>query len=204
MYYFLSLDSPLPRTFKELLTRPGLMVKDYIKGKRKTYYSPVKYFILALAVYLIVTALLHFDPVQVEFLARGQKPPQNMPENFRLTSEFVTKNVNKLLFIFLLVLTLFTKAIYRKTGYSFTEFLAFSFFAVAQYILINSVVVALTLVSPKFTFLKYILLLYVTWALMQFTGRKGFWNYLGGFLIVVISFAVYVVLVWFTVMAVIQ
>ena len=48
------IESGLLLTFKELWTHPGIMVLNYINGKTKRYYSPLKYLIFWTAAYLIL------------------------------------------------------------------------------------------------------------------------------------------------------
>lgn len=51
----LTLDGPLPRSFRGMMLRPGTMVQTYISGKRRYYYQPIKNFILMLTLHLVVT-----------------------------------------------------------------------------------------------------------------------------------------------------
>lgn len=56
---FFHYDSGFWRTMKTLLLRPGVIVRDYINGKRKTYVEPVKLYIF---VSFFTFFVLHFLP----------------------------------------------------------------------------------------------------------------------------------------------
>ena len=61
-----SFEGPLWLTIRLLITNPGKLYRDYISGKRKIYYKPVAFFILVTVVYLIIRALIDFDPLAGE------------------------------------------------------------------------------------------------------------------------------------------
>ena len=68
-----SLKAPLMRTIKLLILNPGKLFREYIDGRRKTYYRPVAFFLLFTAIYLIIKALIHFDPLHDEVVNDAQK-----------------------------------------------------------------------------------------------------------------------------------
>ncbi|MGB5942188.1 MAG: DUF3667 domain-containing protein [Leeuwenhoekiella sp.] len=57
-----SVEAPLWLTLSLLFTKPHILFKDYMSGKRKRYYRPVAFFILTTAFYLLVRAVLGFTP----------------------------------------------------------------------------------------------------------------------------------------------
>lgn len=55
-------DSGILFTIKELLLRPGYMVKDYLAGKRKRYFKPVLLVLILSTIYsLVAYKLMHID-----------------------------------------------------------------------------------------------------------------------------------------------
>lgn len=50
------IDSGLLLTFKELWIHPGVMVLNYVRGKSRRYYSPLRYLFFWTALYLLVIA----------------------------------------------------------------------------------------------------------------------------------------------------
>src|SRR5690606_21607490 len=72
---FFSLEAPVYRTIKFLTVKPGIVARDFIFGKRKPYYRPVQYFILGIAFYLLIRAILGFNPIENQFRAMGKEMP---------------------------------------------------------------------------------------------------------------------------------
>jgi hypothetical protein len=197
LFYFMSLDAPLPRTVKELLIRPGKMIKGYINGKRKSYYSPVKFIILSIALYFIIASLLHFDPIYTETIARGEAPIQNYDtNNLTRTMYFLSNNINKFIFLFVIFLGLVSKLFFRKENYTITEYLAFGFFVIGMYMLLNIPIIIISFAFPQIIFIRYILLIYIIWALAQFQGKYNFSTLAKCFFTVLFSQLIYFVVVW--------
>jgi hypothetical protein len=58
----LDVDRGLLLTFKELWVHPGVMILNYIQGKSKQYYSPLKYLLFWSALDLLVVAFKYDVP----------------------------------------------------------------------------------------------------------------------------------------------
>ena len=54
---FLEIDRGLLRTFVDLLRRPGAMIREYIRGRRRSYTSPLAYILIASAFSVLRAAL---------------------------------------------------------------------------------------------------------------------------------------------------
>jgi hypothetical protein len=194
MYYIFSLDSPLWRTFKGFMTRPGKTGIEYIKGKRKQYYTPVKYFILASAVYFLVVKLTGYNPVEMQYKAMGSKPPISP------IADTIRNNVNYFLFILIFIMSLFMKIFFPRQWQTYPENLSYSFFIIGHFILLDLIFVPLSFVSPIFTFGKYFMLFYLIWAVFSFYSGNVFLKALKSFLTVILSYVVYIAIVFFMVL----
>ena len=64
-HFFTHIERGFLRTTKELLTRPGLLQKNYLDGKRKTYHKPISYLLIWIAIFLLLSGLAkkfgHFE-----------------------------------------------------------------------------------------------------------------------------------------------
>ena len=59
----LEVDRGLWRTFKELMVRPGLMIREYLNGKTKPYFSPIKYLLVWITLFYLVSSIANtFEP----------------------------------------------------------------------------------------------------------------------------------------------
>lgn len=176
MYYIFSLDSPLWRTFKGLMTNPGRVGREYIQGKRKAYYTPIKYFILCTAIYFLTIKISGFDPVE------------------KVASEQIRKNLNYFLFLFVFILPIFLKLLFRKQGYNYSEYLSFSFFLIGQYILFNTLFIPLIYLDSSFIYIRYILMLYLTFGIFTFHSGKLLPKLIKSLIAPLVSFVIYAML----------
>lgn len=166
---YFDFDAPLFKTIKDLTIRPGQLIRNYIAGKRKSYSHPLKYYITVLALNLIVSELIGFDPVVAFNDATGLA---EMPDPDALSvkaGEYMRVHINFFLLIFVFTLSVFTKLFNRKSGYNFAEYLAMSFYIIAQYVFLSMIPVLLTLVSPTFFLFNFLLVLvYPVWVVIRF------------------------------------
>lgn len=192
--HYFDFDAPLFRTIKGLVTRPGELIREYIHGKRKKYSHPVRYYILVLAVYLILQNLIDFDPIKAagEIMGVREQPNPDSPQT--KGSYFFRNYINLFLLFYAFFLAVFNKLFFRKSGYYFVEYLALGFFVVAQYIFFNTFVIVGVSVSPYIFLLNYILvLLYPIYVIFKFHDGKWYWKLIKAFFVNLFSWVLYVI-----------
>lgn len=59
VHAFTHADRGILKLIKDLLLRPGEVYRNYFQGKRKSYFSPVMFFLLAIGVYIFLTGRLY-------------------------------------------------------------------------------------------------------------------------------------------------
>lgn len=158
--HYFDFDTPLFRTIKGLTTKPSKIIKEYIFGKRKSYAHPFRYFILVLAVYIIIKNLISFDPIKVfsEVVGAREMPDSNAVST--KGSNFFSSHINSFLFLYTFTLASFAKLFNRKSGFYFIEYLVLGFFVIAQYMFFSIFITLLSNVSPYFFILNYVLILF--------------------------------------------
>ena len=169
-----ALEGPLFRTIRGLLANPGQLYREYLGGKRKTYYKPVAFFILLTAIYIVVRSLINYDSFG------GNPPPSNGPENRRIFAEaafYMVKNINNILFFLVLSIGLFQKLFFYKR-YNLTEYLTIGFYITGIYIVFGMLVAVFSTyvyqVNPQINLvILFLLLVYNAYSLHQ---RKSFWS----------------------------
>jgi len=134
-----ALEGPLWLTIRLLIVNPGKLFREYIGGKRKTYYRPVAFFILLTAVYLILRAWIGFDPladksVKSDIEALTVIYPK-IDEVFRLMSA----NINNMLFLLVISTAIVLKLFFRKR-YNMAEYTSIALFIVGIYTLVKIIV----------------------------------------------------------------
>ncbi len=192
--HYFDFDTPLLRTISGLLTRPGALVREYIFGKRKSYSHPIRYYILVLAVYIILQNILGFDPIATfnKILGNTQQPDMSSPST--RGSYFFRDNINLFILLFGFFLALFNKLLFRKSGFYFIEHLALSFYIIAQYILFAIFILPLTYLSPYFFLANYfIVLLYPIYVMYSFHSGKKIGRFFKALLVSFLSWICYVI-----------
>ena len=134
-----SIDAPLWVTIKTLILNPGKLFRDYLSGKRKTYYKPVTFFILTTIVFVLVKALLNYDPMQNMVRVQQKSIDMNL---FYDAGIYMAKNINNIIFTFVFSFAVMTKLFFYKK-YSLAEYVAVSFFVVGFYMIITTVSMSL-------------------------------------------------------------
>lgn len=127
-----SFEGPFMGTVKWLILNPGKVFREYIGGKRKTYYKPVPFYILTTALYLIVRAIVKYDPLEGQ-MAQLESPrgPSNSAE-ISAAADFMVKNINNIMFFLVFSIALMLKLFFRKR-YNLAEYASVGFYIAGLY-----------------------------------------------------------------------
>ena len=186
----LSLNAPFFITLKQLIVNPGIVLREYLEGKRKKYYKPVAFFLLTTVAYLVIRSAIGFDPfndnvVEVESTKDGQLLIK--------ARDFMLFNINKLLFIFVITLALFSKLFFYKR-YSLAEYFAISFYLTG----INTLFITLNLflvvgVGKEMKLLEILLMLvYFIYAMCSVIKTNKSVIIIKSFIVFILSYIAYV------------
>lgn len=165
-----ALEGPLFLTIKMLIVNPGRLFRDFIGGKRKSYYKPVAFFVVLTAVYLILREASGYDP----FYGQQQMKSENVPEKailFIAAGKFMVANINNIMFFLVFAIGLSQKLFfYRK--YNLAEYVTIGFFIAGIYLIIGMVhmlfCVLVFYVTPQINILLLcILLIYASISFRQ-------------------------------------
>ena len=59
-----SFENKFSSTIKKLITNPGILFRDYLKGKRQLYYKPITFFILTTALYIFLRDIIDYKHIE--------------------------------------------------------------------------------------------------------------------------------------------
>lgn len=185
---------PLRTTIRLLVTNPGKLFREYIGGKRKTYYKPVAFFILVTAVYIILRALIDFDPLEGESVKNDLKElnaiSAKMGEVFRLMSV----NINNILFLLVFSIALVFKLFFRKK-YNLAEYTSIALFIAGIYTMVKTI----TMFIGKFALIEIdtieliILLLLIFYSSFSLFQKKDFLSVVKYTLVSLFSLLLYII-----------
>ncbi len=127
-----SVNAPLLTTLKELVIKPGVLLRNFLNGQRRRYYKPVSFFLLTTVIYLVVRSLIGFDPFRNSMLV----VQEGSTDSTVLTDarNYFLLNLNNFVFVFVFTLAIFLKLFFYRR-YSLAEFIAISFYVLGMYTL---------------------------------------------------------------------
>jgi hypothetical protein len=140
-------DHGIVFTIKELFTRPGYTIREFLEGKRVKHYRPLA---LVLLLGAVVTFVLHsLDMSLMEETQRSMREvtgdvsggSARVNEFQARTNAFAEKYMNLIQILMLPVTSLFTWLMFRKKGLNYPEHLVTNTFLANVGILINLVTI---------------------------------------------------------------
>lgn len=189
----LSLRSPLFLTFKTLISNPGIMLREYLDGKRKKYYKPIPFFILCTLLYLFVRWIIDFD--EYSEIPIGRNGNQMDLELFSRARDYMFQNIKSMAFILVFTLAAFTKLLFAKK-YTLAEYLAVSFYLNGFYSLFATLnLFYIKYFDAKIQWLAVVVMsIYFIYVMTSFLHSKPFKVGLKSFLVFWLAYAGYLFL----------
>ena len=155
---FLHLDGKIVRTVKLLLTRPGLLTREFLAGRRAQYITPLRLYLTFSVVFFALAALFpsatkgalkvgRTEPGRPSVSASINNPLEEQAAKAERDTdklgEAVMHNLPRVMFLLMPVFALLTWAFYRRQQpyyvphlYYSVHFHAFVFFILCVYVLL--------------------------------------------------------------------
>lgn len=170
-----SVNAPFFVTLRGLFIQPGKLFKEFLSGKRKTYYKPVAFFILTTVIYLLISSIIDFDPFQDTSVIAVDVEKGTAVMN--LARKYMLLNINKMLFIFVFTLGLFLKLFFFKKN-TLAEFVAISFYLTAMYTIFTTLnMFYIQYVDSKLQALGILIMAaYFIYAMVSFVDKGKVWT----------------------------
>lgn len=166
-------------TVKELFTRPGKCIRDYIEVNRNKHMKPFAFLILTSLLFTLIEHLLHADEIfnQKEQLSFGNSSINDIMKWVKTHWGYT----NLLIGIFT---ALCLKLFFRKFKYNLFEIIILLCFVMGQAMLLLAVTTLLVRVLDKPTYIivsSVISYGYSIWAIGQFFDGSKIFNYVKAF-----------------------
>lgn len=169
-----NVDAPFPKTVLGLFKRPNKLIKGFIQGERKSFYSPIKYMVLCLFINLLISKLIGFDPVETQKSIGGKAVLDASQAKGYEVGTFMAKYLNYFIFIMPFCIAIVTKLLFWKQKNTLAERSVLGFYLAGQYILISIIPTFLTLLNPKWLYLINPLgIVYMTFVFYPFFFKKS-------------------------------
>ncbi|MBT8284566.1 MAG: DUF3667 domain-containing protein [Flavobacteriaceae bacterium] len=185
-----SINAPLLITIRDLILRPGVLLRSYLGGKRRTYYRPVSFFILMTVLYIVIRSVIGFDPFRNSMIVVEEGGPD--PTLLTEARNYMLMNINNFLFVFVFTLALFLKLFFYKR-YSLAEYIAISFYLLGIYTLIVTcnMFVVQAFGDQLQPLGSMIMCLFFLYAMVSFFQRKYFFVIVKSFILYILAFMTY-------------
>jgi len=189
-----SLEGPLLSTIRLLIVNPGLLLREFISGKRKKYYKPVSFFVVLTAIYLIIRALIQYDPLDRQLPPMYENTP---PEILRVkkAAYYMVANINNIMLFLVFAIGLNHKLFFRKK-YNLAEYVTVGFYLAGIYTLFGTLFMlfrAYVSEIPNQVALPF-LIIYLFYSAISFHQKKSVWAMIKYLLLGFFSLAIYMIL----------
>lgn len=188
-------ENSILKTFRALLTSPGITASNYISGMRKAYVKPFSYFIFIQTVYVLVFHSLsdkYF--VFMNYTINAQESMKGEIEHLQHAVNAYINYFNYFMPVFFaLYFFLFFK---KKTGVNYAESMALSFYWVGTSLVFGIALMLLSLIDIRIWSLRFIITpVYLIFATLQFSKTPKFRDITKGILTVFAGYITYVLFI---------
>ncbi|WP_417957522.1 DUF3667 domain-containing protein [Flagellimonas okinawensis] len=166
-------DQGILRLIKHLTYRPGKVAREYVSGRRKSYFNPFNYLLLTVAIALYF--ILQFETVALDY-------SKIEPDNKELL-QFAFKYFNIFILLMWPIHGSLIWLFFRRRQTNYVENLALTAYLSGQTMLYYILALALftifpSLLGPLGTIIGLLISIWYTIAILQFYQTKSFWSIL--------------------------
>lgn len=167
-------DKGILYTVKELFTRPGHSVREYVLGKRVHYFNFITLIVLILAMSSLLAPYVHIKVS--DLMPEAGKAAMNSFESF------AAKYPKVVLLVAIPVYSLFSFIWFRKAGFNYSEHLVLNSYKTATELLLGFAFSVLTIFYTDINVLTLIYfglngavgIIYSIWFYYQFFSKSGY------------------------------
>ncbi|WP_420317577.1 DUF3667 domain-containing protein [Ekhidna sp.] len=181
-------------TIRLLTLNPGRLFREFLSGKRKSYYKPVAFFVLLTAIYIIVRSGIGYDPFQNQSQMNGEGVHEKA-KPFIEAGKFMVANINNIMFFLVFSIGFSHKLFFRKK-YLLAEYVTIGFFIAGIYLIFGLLLmiysVTISFVTPQYA--TIFLFIYLFYSAISFHQRLSFGSFIKYLLLSVLSIFLYILL----------
>jgi len=199
-------------TAKLLFTNPGKLINDYLGGKTRDYYNPLKYLLIIAGLYALLMIWLNVIDANIEISNELFQMEEEETKLQSFLNLYVKKYLNLIPILVLPFWSLSAKWILRKRKLYYAEYLIINCFLHAQYLLIIGAISLVLFPFPSLS--KYIMLFgaviifayysYAFKSIFRFSILKSIFSSLAVILLGIILFYLFFILVMIIVMVILH
>jgi len=189
----LSFEKGILFTVHKLATNPGKSINDFLKEDRNRLVKPVVFLIITSLIYTIFNKIFHFEDGYVQFSGNSESATQTI-------SKWIQENYGYANIIMAVFIAGWIKLFFRKHEINIFEILILLCFVMGMGMLIYAVfgVIQSFMDFNLMQVAGIVGIIYLTWAIGQFYGKRKFVNYAKAFsayILGMISFSIMAILI---------
>ena len=127
-------------TLKELSTRPGKSIQEYLQGKRKYHFKPIAYVLLLSTIYFLLSKITGSSTLSGDFL-EGFSNADQETEVAKKQIKIIVWFVNHYAYTTLMLIPLASFISFKKSNYNYLEHIILNTYTTGQQAIIYSIFV---------------------------------------------------------------
>jgi hypothetical protein len=196
-------EKGIPYTAKELFTRPGHSIREYIEGKRIHHFKPISLILILAGVFGFFYHYFHIN--LVHSFSEATSETDSKLVNFASINEWIGTHYAVVALVKIPFWSLATFWAFRKAGYNYVEHFVLNAFLTSQSLIVKLVFLPLMIVFNATPQLAGISLLsdliangFAIWAFWQCFNKMDtstrFWRIVLAYVLMAALFVVFVIL----------
>jgi hypothetical protein len=144
----LHFDKGILFTTKELFTRPGNSVREFLEGKRVKHFQPISLVLVLAGIYGVLFHFFKINMFENYVVASGSgERVGHINEAIEKMSEWIGQHYSILALLQIPIFTIGTYLCFKKSGYSFAEHLILNTFLIGQRLILHIITFPLYYIS---------------------------------------------------------
>lgn len=128
-------------TTKELFTRPGHSIREFLHGKRVKHFKPISLVILLAGIYGLLLHYFHVNLLSNNFVVTGSGEKFNQTKaTIENMNEWMSQHYSVLALLQIPIFSIGTYICFKNIGYNFIEHLVINAFIAGQKLIVHIVV----------------------------------------------------------------
>jgi len=190
--------SPLIVTFLGLFINPGKVYREYLAGRRATYFNPIRYAFWLLTLSIFIAAYLDVPIYDLSIFNTEDK--KNTVSTYALEiMSVIESSIIYITFFLALVSAVCLKVFFRHDKYSISELYIPCLLNISQPILIAVVLILSGYYSTVYGQIFYATFssIYFVWAISHLFHQRTWWTYVKVAFAGVLSYVIFMIIITF-------
>ena len=135
---FFHFDKGVLFTAKELFTRPGNSIREFIEGKRVKHFKPISLVIILATLYGVLRHLFHFSVLDKKAVSEIQGV------EYESLNEWISHHYYWIILLSIPMFSLASYLVFRKQGYNFIEHFVLNAYMASQRLILRIAIFPIT------------------------------------------------------------